>query len=375
MNLHVLYYNEISKVEWDKRVRSISESTFYHSSTVIDYERILPNNLENNPFILINDNNKSVAVCSSVLRKNSELNINELSSRFPSNSIPATLLDLTPSERRKVMDKAYQSIYDYAIENDVKKIEMYRHPVNISSMNLNLIVSDYIFEPMKYNFLSTMYNTLLIDLSLNDSVLLGNMSKFHRKHIRKGREKDIKVKVYNKNSKISTLDEKFESYRLAHFKSAGKSTRPIETWNAMRDATKNGEATLFISYIEDIEISYLLCGEFYKVAYGWSQVNVEEFEREYSPRHLLEWEAIMYYKNIGFSFYEIGERFFNNQLKSYPSEKEFSISVFKERYGGIIYPKIKWFSYLDKNLLKQELENGMTSFLDTDDILFKGVKK
>ena len=74
------------------------------------------------------------------------------------------------------------------------------------------------------------------------------------------------------------------------------------------------------------------------MAFGWSQVNVDQYEKEYSPRHFLEWQAILHYKKRGFTWYEIGERYYGPQY----TEKEISISVFKERYGGLQLPKIHW---------------------------------
>ena len=81
-------------------------------------------------------------------------------------------------------------------------------------------------------------------------------------------------------------------------------------------------------------LSCLFCGEFEKIAIGWSQVNTEEYQKEFSPRHFLEWETIIYYQKRGFNFYILGERNFGNQIFHNPTEKEQSIGQVKERYGG-----------------------------------------
>ena len=52
---------------------------------------------------------------------------------------------------------------------------------------------------------------------------------------------------------------------------------------------------------------FVFVGEFENYSISWSQANVEEYEKEFTPRHLLEWNVIKFYKEIGFDFYDIGE--------------------------------------------------------------------
>ena len=65
---------------------------------------------------------------------------------------------------------------------------------------------------------------------------------------------------------------------------------------------------------------------------------MDKYEKEYMPRHLLEWETILYYKKNLFSHYELGERFFN-QKQNKITKKEITISEFKEKYGSDYFPK------------------------------------
>ena len=99
----------------------------------------------------------------------------------------------------------------------------------------------------------------------------------------------------------------------------------------------DNEADLFYLSLDNKNISYLYCSRLLDFAWGWSQVNLKEYEN-ISPRHSLEWNAMKYYKNNKFYFYEIGERFYP-QEKFKPTEKEISISEFKEKYGSDKYPK------------------------------------
>lgn len=198
-------------------------------------------------------------------------------------------------------------------------------------------------------------NTIVMDMSLSEERLLNNMGKYQRRHIKKGKQSGIEVKVYNSECNERFLRDYFRKFQEAHFIAAGVATRPQATWDDMCSFAHTGGASLFIAFIEDTPISYLYCGEFNSMAFGWTQVNVKEYEKQYSPRHLLEWEAVLYYKMHGFRFYEVGERYSVPQLFYIPTEKEISISDFKERYGGILMPKIYWTGYFDLDFMRGEL--------------------
>ena len=63
----------------------------------------------------------------------------------------------------------------------------------------------------------------------------------------------------------------------------------------------------FLSHNIAKTISFLFVGEFKNYSISWSQANVEEYEKEFTPRHLLEWNVIKFYKDLGFTI--IGSTF------------------------------------------------------------------
>nr|NQU89517.1 GNAT family N-acetyltransferase [Bacteroidota bacterium] len=202
-------------------------------------------------------------------------------------------------------------------------------------------------------------NTIIIDLECDEETLLNNISKYQRRHIKRGAKKGISVKAFNRDYNYAQLEELFHQYQHVHYQAAGRITRSQGTWDAMYEAAVSGKGSLFVSYMGNTPISYLYCGEFSCMAFGFSQANVELYEKEFSPRHLLEWEAIRYYKKKGFKYYEIGERFYGPGLFKIPSDKEISISVMKERYGGFFLPKITWIGYHDEAFMKDDLMDRM----------------
>ena len=68
----------------------------------------------------------------------------------------------------------------------------------------------------------------------------------------------------------------------------------------------------------------MYAGIFKEYAWCWSQVNKSEYEKEFMPRHLIEWEVIKFLKKNKFKYYEIGSLF--NENNNYDvSKKELSI--------------------------------------------------
>ncbi len=70
------------------------------------------------------------------------------------------------------------------------------------------------------------------------------------------------------------------------------------------------------------------------------------------PRHVLEWEAIKDLKKRGILYYDIGEIY--DWHSENISDKQYSISTYKEKFGGTLYPKL--YFKLGKNEFKNILK-------------------
>jgi len=158
----------------------------------------------------------------------------------------------------------------------------------------------------------------------------------------------------------------FAAYQAAHLAAAGRLTRPVATFDRMREALVEGHAALFVAVVSDTPASFLYCGEHDRMAYGFSQANVEEYERVYSPRHLLEWEAMCAYQARGFLYYEVGTRWYGPQLHKVPTPKELGIAEFKERYGGDLWPELWFETFFDSVLASEALSGRLARYLEAE---------
>jgi hypothetical protein len=367
MDYKIAFYSDVSQGQWDSWVASIRAASYHHSRCWLDYCSGFQNVVENKSLALLENDSSPLAICPLVL---SEIDGHrEISVNGAPVGVPALAESLKPSPRRRILDIVFGIINDYAKGNNAERIVMVSHPLTRSAGEDDVSGFRNSFELLRYQMLYRVENTLVIDLKLPPETLFMNMGKYQRRHIVRGRKQNIRVEVFNGGENKDKLRNCFELFQQAHFTCAGRLTRPQATWDSMYQSALNGYSSLFCAFLGDTPMSYLFCGEFAPMAFGWSQANVEKFEEEYSPRHILEWEAILYYKKLGFRYYEIGERYYCPQLLHVPSAKEITISEFKERYGGFMLPKINWLGYCDNTRMSHDLRRYQDSYLANDNLV------
>jgi len=360
--MKIIEFKDTPNSEWDMLVSKIPEATYLHTSWYINYLNAINEKGECKSFIILEGNNP-IAVCPlSVSQANNfgKEYTEATFSGFP--SVYPAIIQLPATQRRRVARKIFDLIQERLRPYGIQRIELCRHPMSLGFLAGNFEPVN-IAEGLSFGYLCYIKNTIIINLKKDERQLASEMSQYQRKHVKRTKEKGLMTKEY-RGDKLD-IDKVFSDYQAAHFKSAGRLTRPIESWEIMKSLLEQNKATLFVASTSDgIDISYLYCGEFDKFSFGWSQVNVDAYEREYSPRHLLEWEAMMSYKRKGFNYYEVGIKYDSPQLNYIPTEKEISISQFKERYGGAIYCGLYFEKIFDKELFNMAYKNRLEKFLE-----------
>ena len=83
---------------------------------------------------------------------------------------------------------------------------------------------------------------------------------------------------------------------------------------------------------------------------------IQNFQHMQGPGgHAIIWQAIKYFKENNYKYFELGWQYYGNQLLDYPSEKVKMISYFKRGFGGSSYPLYRGIKYYDKSLLKLDI--------------------
>ena len=340
MDYKIIKFSDISEDKWNKEISNLTGHTHLVNSISIKYYTAFKNIL--NKSFLLEVEKKTLAAVPLSINKNLKKNFFGYNFGFcPS---PIYRSDITPSMRRKLIHVIIDEIKKIG-KNKIVDLNFFTHPISTSKYSEITSKNQFYFLSLKPKF--NVINTLILELNKKEEVIFDNLSKYHKRNIVRSKKKNLKFNFYNNTSDKKIIKEKFIIFKKLHFKSSGKLTRPNKTWDIMYDQILKNKADLFSISVLNKDISFLYCGKFHDFAWGWSQVNDQRYEKEYMPRHLLEWESILYYKKNLFKYYEIGERFFN-QTNNQITKKEISISEFKEKYGSDYYPKAFFKINLDK---------------------------
>ena len=359
--MDILKYEDVTRDDWDSLVLSISGASRLNSWSWINYIKANEHLSDNLSFIMMQDK-KPLSVISLGVSKNTADGHMEMSFGGAYCSTPA-IANCKSSKYRKILDRMIAIIFEFSQSYGVKEAILCNPTVNISCINSKSIESEYIFYLQKYGMYCDVKNNFVLNLSKTISELEANISKYHKKHIRRGELNGLSCVVINSEMSPKKIHARIEEYKQLHISVAGRQTRSDLSWEAMASAVINGSASLFIGYWGDTPVSYLFCGEFEQMAYGWSQANVPKHQKDLSPRHFLEWEAAMFYKQRGYAFYEIGPYPFMNSLFSFPTQKDRNIGLFKERYGAKPYPECVWHKFFDKKLFERRMKVAQVAAL------------
>tara|TARA_B100001996_G_scaffold172043_1_gene131265 strand:- start:782 stop:1801 length:1020 start_codon:yes stop_codon:yes gene_type:complete len=339
--MKLIKFQELDKKRWNDNLSSMSGNLHYATWQIIEYFSEFEK-VENLSFSLF-EGKKCLAMIPLGVTK-SEDGKNTLSFGNSYCTSPVVNKNLSNYEARKLQTNIRLFVEETGKKNCANFYKLRSHPVYFEQ-NKPLISSANQFYQLKWAEEFFVHNTIIIDLNYSLDSIWNDFSKYHKKNIKKISNKNLKFNVLNKKSKKTLIDEQFKKFKNAHFRSAKRMTRSNSSWSKMKDMILNGESILFYMTHKNVEISYLYCGTYKKFSWGWTQVNLDEFEKEFMPRHILEWLTIKYFKKQKYKFYEIGERYFS--YKNFkPTEKEESISEFKEKFGGKVYPRVYFSSKL-----------------------------
>lgn len=362
MQTKTLSFADLDRESWNQLVARIPDASYAHAWDYLNFHRLAPGLLAHESFVALeNDETPLVVVplAVSACGEGTEL-------AFPrSTPLPApAVARVKPSVRRQLLDDAMRRVDDLARAHGAQRCVFGGFPASTACAARDPEAAARQFELLRYPFVLQTTATLCVDLSLDRAVLTENLSKYHRRHIVRAAKAGQAVRIYTAGHNPEQVRARLDDFHLAHRAAAGRETQSQACWDVIAVAAEAGCGTLFVNFFGETPLSYLYCAEFGRVAVGWSQANVPEHEAEHSPRHLLEWEAMMHYQARGFGLYEVGERFQWPQPFHVPTHKEITIADFKERYGGFVLPKTYWVGYYDRVRMAEEMRSACASVID-----------
>jgi len=167
---------------------------------------------------------------------------------------------------------------------------------------------------------------LLVDLSLPLEEIRLKFRKRFKSLINKSL-REWKVEVHE-----SLSQEIFDRFKRLHKEVAGRSTRPIESWNEQKKQINSLES--FLVTVSDTQGEMVGAGLFAYSSYQGLYL-VGAYKRELFDKpigHAVQMKAIETLKKNGMLWYEIGQKNLKTD-KTPPTDKELSISHFKQGFA------------------------------------------
>jgi hypothetical protein len=246
---------------------------------------------------------------------------------------PALIDGLSAADRDDVLDIVFDAIQDLAHELGVAharfRIEALRPAMReprYAPFNILL----------RHDFIDCSTGTTLLDLRPSESALWGGLRRNHRRCIEKARD----VLQIDIHSGADLTDAKFDEYVQMHARAAGRVTRPRATFEMMRDWIQAGRGLVAEAINRDgRSVGFELYVMYKRAALGLSACN--EPDCRLPIRHLIEWDAILWMRERGIEFYEVGRQQFGILPYDFPEKKNRDISHFKYGFGGVTIPSFE----------------------------------
>lgn len=312
-------YSDTDDKEWKKVLENCNSvpSCNYLLSMVEYYVSYRKINGAINLSIVLYNNKEAVGIMPLIAHKN-----NEDDWLLTSNGIEIVEPIFSKSLARKVKKRLERElrdlIYDLSKELNIQQCQF---------------VNNEFFELSSWYFMwaeraTEVFSThhILVDLSLSLQDIRLKFRKSFKPFINKGL-REWRVEVHEK-----VTSELFESFRLLHKSVAGRTTRPIESWNKQKEQIDSMES--FIVSVTGDDSVLVGAGLFtYSRDSGFYSVGAYKRELfEHPLGHVVQMKAIETFKKNGVKWYEIGLKRLKVDKKT-PTEKELALTHFKQGFA------------------------------------------
>lgn len=166
-------------------------------------------------------------------------------------------------------------------------------------------------------------------------------------------------KVYDKSNFTMEIGDR---HRLLHHRTAGRATRPIETFDRSYKWIFEGKGLMFEQLYKGQTVNMTLLCLGGKIAYGASTADEPDFEPPSPLMHSMLWTIALELKKRGFIYYETGATNHRDSIHEILTPKEKNIVFFKRSFGDITFPFKRWIWFSTKAEEVKYLEESLANF-------------
>ena len=239
---------------------------------------------------------------------------------------PIFAAECSANTKKKYTLKCFQIANEIAIKLGIDEWQ------SMSSCAESNGVSEWQIQAMSQGARCVVRHDLYVDLSLSLSDIKSRFRKSYRSLVTSG-DRLWKVEILRAPGSITIWQE----FRELHAEVAGRITRSLESWQIQHEAIQADEG--FLVVLRDSENRMVGAGYFVhstdEASYAVGAYDRNLFDKPLG--HVVQFHAIQELQRRGCRWYRIGNRSFTGDFPS-PSQKELSISYFKQGFCTHVYP-------------------------------------
>ena len=314
---------------------------FHYELDYLDYTFTYLSEMINDESFLILQNGKCMGICICPIEKLENTNNISISNGY----IPAPLYAYD-----KVKKKIYSKIEELISEYSVKKVLYYYTPYMYKEYN----------ELLEFGFVDTSTTTCNVDLTVDKDTLWRGLRKSYKSLINALiKNEDYSLVYSNSENKIS-LHKKYTNFHKQHMINAGIEPKNEIVYNKQLDLLNNNLASVIaIKYKDEIIVTNYFFHNECSIAYASSAYDTREEFSSLALVHYLLWNAILHYKNKGYTYINFGQPCGYNQINGlgdYLDDKQVNISSFKRGMGAKMKTLYRGLKQDEKELQKFKMD-------------------
>jgi hypothetical protein len=327
--------------EWDQFCSQERTAWFWHTTDWLQYTLAYQPALESVSLSFFVTSGTQVVAIAPLLLEKQETNDGvryELSFGGGPAPAPALSSQLSSEKRAELFTLICRRIDDLARQYNAVRVRMQTSPLCwLNEWERGQAEFD------RYGYVATPLATQVVALAQGFPSLLQHMRKGHIYDVKRG-IKHFDVTCYDAER---ITEEIFARYRLLHAQAAGRVTRPLQTFELMRQWIQEGKALLLGASKDGGDVGWIYLFIYKGKAYYGSACNHPEWRRQ-PVGHALQGCALQWLAAHGYAWYELGLQQFGPLLYDLPTEKELAIASFKRGFGGATVPLYRWEKFYER---------------------------
>lgn len=321
--------------EWQKILNSVSYHSLENSDNWIDYQNKCKLNYSTKvydvSFTFYSSNGVALGRIPLYVTQHSD-GLSLDSSGYGITS-PVFVDGVSKRDAKAISSRLLSALLEFGSCLNLKKVLFNISPGAMAYNEFSL--SPWMQALMRRGCLISLRSGIVVNLQDNLSDIRSDLRKSYRPLINHGL-KIWRSKIFDAGN-IS--DSVWASFKELHLQAAGRQTRSNDTWLIQKRIISAGEANLICLFDENSE--QMVGGAYFQhtkdeANYVSAAYNRALFDEPLG--HVVQWLAITHLKELGLKHYWVGEEVDFSQETSF-SQKEKSISFFKQGFSNISYPR------------------------------------